>query len=118
MLKTVEKDENYLVIEASDMITRDDIVGVIPTIEDIIKKYEKVKNLIVLKNVKGYTFEGFLADFNFYLNHKDNFEYVAMVGDETYKKEMENIIEGLMPEKGKFFETSELDKAKEWLKAA
>ncbi len=116
MIKNLKKDKNYFYVEITGMITREDVESVIPVVNEIIAEYKKMKGLVYLNDVKGYTFAGFLADFNFYLKHEDYFEYMAIVGDKGFEKEMVNVFDKLMPGKAKYFDTSELGKAKEWIK--
>ncbi|OGI17155.1 MAG: hypothetical protein A2287_05435 [Candidatus Melainabacteria bacterium RIFOXYA12_FULL_32_12] len=116
MIKLVEKEKNYIYIEAKDMITKEDVGNIIPEFEDLIKKFGKVRTLIVMDKVKGYSLEGFLVDFNFYLKHKNNFDYTAFVGDKKLEKHILKLSENIMPGKVRYFDVSELDKAKEWIK--
>ena len=116
MIKNIEKDKNIFFAEVTGMITKEDVESVIPIVEEILKQYKKMKCLIFLNDVKGYTVDGFLADFNFYFKHKDAFDYTAIVGDKAFEKAMMELFEKLMPDKVKYFDVSELDKAKEWIK--
>ncbi|MDD3014537.1 MAG: STAS/SEC14 domain-containing protein [Candidatus Gastranaerophilales bacterium] len=116
MIKNIEKDKNLFYAEVTDMITKEDVEAVIPIVEDIIKQYGKMNCLILLDNVKGYTFGGFLADFNFYLKHYDSFEYLAIAGDKKFEKGIVQIFDKIMPGKAKYYDISELNKAKEWIK--
>jgi len=116
MIKNIEKDKNIFLAEITGMITKEDVESVIPIVEEVLKQYKRMKCLIFLNDVKGYTLEGFLADFNYYLKHKDVFDYVAIVGDKELEKALVELFAKLMPGKAKYFDISELDKAKEWIK--
>lgn len=115
MLKKIEEIKNYMFVEVSDMITKEDVESVIPALDNIIDKHEKIKCLVLLNEVKGYTFGGFIADFNYYLKNKSAFDSVAIVGDKEFEKGMVQIFDKLMPGKAKYFDISELEKAKEWI---
>ena len=116
MIKNIEKDGNIFYAEVTGMINKEDVENVIPTVEEILKEYKKMKCLIFLNDVKGYTLNGFLADFNFYFKHRNSFDYTAIVGDKEFEKGMVELFDKLMPGKLKYFNISELDKAKEWIK--
>ncbi len=118
MIKNVKKEGNIFYAEASDMVTKEDIESIIPMMEEMISEYKKVKCLLVLDNMKGYTVGGFLADFGFYLKHKDAFESMALVGDKDFQKAATEILSHFFSGKAKYFDVSELDKAKEWIKEA
>lgn len=115
MINNMGKKENLFFVEISDFITKEDVDNVIPLVEEIIEIYQKMKCLIILNNVKGYTFGGFLADFNFYLKHRNSFDYVAIVGDKEFEKRMIELFDKLMPGKAKYFDILEVEKAQEWI---
>lgn len=118
MIKNIETDKNIFSAEVSGMITKEDVESVIPMVEELIENYGRIKCLIILNEVQGYTVGGFLADFNFYFKHVANFDYMAMVGDKEHSGPMETLFEYLMPNKAKYFGLDELEQAKEWLKQA
>ena len=118
MIKNIEKDNNIFYAEVAGMITKEDVESAMYTVEEILKQHKKMKCLIYLNDVKGYTLDGFLTDFNFYFKYKDSFDYAAIVGDKEFEKGMVQLFDKLMPGKAKYFEISELDKAKEWIKHA
>jgi len=116
MIKKIETDKNLFYAEVTDFITKEDVESVIPVVEDILKEYKKMNCLILLNKVKGYTLGGFLADFNFYLKRKDAFDYTAIVGDKEFEKAMAELFDKLMPGKAKYFDISDLEQAKEWIR--
>lgn len=118
MIKNIEEQGNILFVEVTDMITKEDVESVIPTLEKMIEKYKKIKSLVIMNKLKGYTFGGFLADFDFYLKHQSSFDYMAIVGDKEFEKAIIELLSKLMPGKAKYFDISETDKAKEWIQQA
>lgn len=116
MIKHVEHEGNILYIEVTEMITKEDVEYIIPIIDKIVEEYDQMKSIIFLNNVKGYTVEGFLADFNFFLKHHKVFGAIAVVGDKEFEKLLVRMFENMLPERAKYFDASELDKAKEWIK--
>lgn len=118
MIKNIEIQGNLLYAELSDMITKEDVEQVIPKTEEMINQYGKIKFLVILNQVKGYTIGGFLADFGFYFKHKDAFDYAAIVGDKSFEKAMIEIMDKLCPGKAKYFDISEVEAAKKWINEA
>ena len=115
MIKNMGKKDNLFFVEISDYITKEDVNEAIPLVEEIIEKYKKMKCLIILNDVKGYTLGGFLADFNFYLKQHNSFDYVAIVGDKEFEKGMVDLFDKLMPGKAQYFDILEVEKAQEWI---
>lgn len=116
MIKNVQQDGDLFIAEAKDMVTKEDIESLIPMAEEMISQYGKIKCLVIINEMKGYSVDGFLADFGFYFKHKDNFSYMAIVGDKKLEKAMNVFLTMFFKDKAKYFETSDLDKAKEWIK--
>lgn len=115
MIKNIEIKKNVFFVEVSNMITKEDVKSVIPSVEEMIDKYGKIKCLIFLNEVQGYTIDGFLADFGFYFKHKDAFDMTAIVGDKSFEKAMTDIMDKFLPGKMKYFDTSKLTEAKDWI---
>lgn len=118
MIKNIQKEGNILFAEVTDWITKEDVESVIPLVEEMLVDHKKINMFIHLNELKGYTVAGFFADFGFYLKHKDRFHYVAVVGDKEYEKAATEIFDNFMPGKVKYFDVSNLFKAKEWIKQA
>jgi len=59
MIEDVEINGNIFYAKVSNMITKEDVESVIPKVEEIINKHGKIKCLIFLNEVKGYTIDGF-----------------------------------------------------------
>lgn len=116
MIKNINTDGKIFFAEINDMVTKEDVESVIPVVEKLIEKYQKIKCLLILDNVKGYTLGGFLADFNFYFKHKNAFGNMAIVGDKEFEKAMIELFDKLLPGKAKYFDMSEKDQAKKWIK--
>lgn len=116
MINNIEKEGNIFFAEVSDMITKEDIESIIPIVEEMISEHKKIKCLIIITELKGYTIGGFLADFGFYFKHKEAFEYMAIVGDKAYEKSIIEFFDYFLPGKAKYFDVLQLDKAKEWIK--
>lgn len=115
MIKNIEKIKNCLNLEVTGTITKEDVESVIPVVNEIIKEYKKMKCFIFLNDVKGYTLDGFLVDFHFYLTHKDAFDYTAIVGDKEFEQKFIEIFDKLMPGKLKYFDYAKIEEAKKWI---
>jgi len=115
MIEDVEINGNIFYAKVSNMITKEDVESVIPKVEEIINKHGKIKCLIFLNEVKGYTIDGFLADFGFYFKNKNAFNTMAIVGDKAFEKAMTELMDKFLPGKAKYFDSSKLAEAKDWI---
>lgn len=118
MIKNIKKEENIFIAEAVDMVTKEDVEKVVPLIEEMLKEHKKIKYLVIIDKMKGYTLDGFLADFGFYFKHKSSFGYMAIVGNEKHEKAITSLLNIFYRNKAKYFLSSDIDKAKEWIKSA
>lgn len=113
MIKNIQNEGNILIAEVSDMITKDDVESVIPIVEEMISKYKQIKCIMEISEMKGYTLDGFLADFGFYFKYKDAFSYMALVGDKKYKTRIMQFLNLFYPNKAEYFDN--INDAKEWI---
>lgn len=116
MIKNVQIEGNIFFAEACDMITKEDVESVVPVVEKMIAEHKKVKCLMVVTEFKGYTIEGLLGDFGFYFKHKDAFDNMAIVGNKELGGKIAEFFGFFMPGKMKYFDISEFEQAKEWIR--
>ena len=109
--------ENILGFEAKGELTANDYESIlIPEVENVLKKYKKVRLLYYL----GPEFEGFTPgamwdDAKIGLKHWLAWEKVALVTDINWVRKSINCIRFLIPGNVKLFANDDLDAARNWI---
>ncbi len=115
MIENIERRDNLFYVKVSGKITNEDVKYVAPMIEKMIVEYKKIKILVYLNNVSGYTIGGFIADFMFYLKYINAFKHMAIVSNNgIFEKEIEKFSK-IFPCNIKYFDEIELVKAQDWI---
>lgn len=87
-------------------------------LEKSIKNWEEVKLLEVVKSFTGMSPRALFEDVKFGLNHYKDFSKAAVVTDKKWIDLLTKAIAPVAPFPVKVFELSEIDSAKEWLRAS
>jgi len=118
MIKKIEGlPENVVGVTVSGKVTGEEYKTVlIPAVEKVLKKYDKIRFLYVIeKNFDGYSFGAMLDDAKVGLGHFFSWERIAVVTDEGWVKKGVKTFSFTIPGKIKVYPLDELEKAKNWL---
>lgn len=104
-----------LVIKVSGKLTKKDYEHFVPEIENIIKKYGKLKILFEMHDFHGWEIGALWEDIKFDLKHFSNIEQLAFVGNKKWEKGMSVFCKPFTSAEIRYFELNEIDDAYKWL---
>jgi len=110
MLKVLERSHgNFIGIEVSGEISKEDIAEVTPQLDELIEKYGKISWLFIIKTGRYKTIQAFYDDISWLLKNLKHFDRMAIVG-ETKTEELLVRADGLLFGE-KYFDISAIDDA-------
>ena len=110
---------NILGVQASGSLTSKDYEEVmVPKLEEIINKYGKARFLCYLDDdFAGMDMGAMLDDAKFFLEHKDEFEKMAVVGGGMWVDVLAQLFSNFMAGEVKTFSGEQLAGGWEWIKS-
>ena len=112
-----ETDEaKVLTIKASGKLSKEDYEAFIPKLEQLIKRFGKIRILFEMKDFHGWDASALWQDLKFDIKHFKDIERLAMVGDRKWEKGMSIFCKPFTTAKVKYFDVNEVEKARDWIK--
>jgi hypothetical protein len=112
--------DGVLGFEITGKVTLEEEKEWIAGLEDVLKIHEKLRVLILMDPDSGWTAAAGVEDIKWIIKHMKNFEKIALVSDSSILKLFVSIDSRFAKLAGigeKHFETCDIEKAWEWLKA-
>ncbi len=113
-----ETEDNILVVKATEKLTAKDYEEVfIPKINQLIQEYGKVRVVVFLaENFSGWEIGAAWDDTKFGIQHRNDFEKMAVVGGSKWVKWATKISSYFMDSQIAIYDTSDLQSAVAWAK--
>ncbi len=112
-----ETDEGeVLAIKAVGKLSKEDYEAFVPKVEQLIKRFGKIRILFEMKDFHGWDASALWQDIKFDIKHFKDIERLAMVGDSKWEKGMSIFCKPFTTAKVKYFDSKEIDKAQVWIK--
>lgn len=113
-----ETEGNTLVIEAAGKLTATDYEETfIPKLEALIKQHEKIRVVFYLNDsFEGWDLNAMWDDAKFGLQHKNDFERIALVGGPRWAVWLTRLSSHFMNSEIKIFDSASLHAAVDWAK--
>ncbi len=115
MHKIIPEEGNLVRVEASGKLTQADYDDLIPSFERVIARHGSMRLLFVMENFHGWDVGAAWDDFRFGTTHASKVERVAMVGEKTWQKWMAKLGAYFVPTAVRYFDSSELPIAEQWV---
>lgn len=116
-VKLYETDEGkVLTIKDVGKLTKEDYEAFVPKMEQLIQKFGEVRILFEMKDFHGWNAGALWQDMKFDIKHFNDIERLALVGDRKWEKGMSVFCKPFTTAKVKYFDVTEADKAKDWVK--
>lgn len=109
--------DNIVFTTSSGKLTENDYEKLLPIVKDLIKQHGTVRWYFEMRDLEGWKLEAFWKDVKFDLSHADDFEKVAMVGENRWHQAMTVLMKPFTRAKVKYFSVEDKDEAKEWIAA-
>lgn len=110
-------EDNIIAVRASGKLSHEDYQQFLPELEKQITATEKVSILFELDNFHGWDLKAASDDFNFGMQHMDDFDRIAIVGDKAWEHWMVAMMKPFMPANSvQYFDRESLQQAWNWLR--
>jgi hypothetical protein len=104
-------------VSATGTFTKEAYEAFVPRTEAAIKKHGKIRILFIMHDFHGWDAGAMWEDFKFDLKHFNHIERLAIVGETRWEKGMSLFCKPFTTAKIKYFESSDLDQARDWIHA-
>lgn len=108
---------NTIAVRASGKLSHDDYQQFLPKLEEQIKEFGKISILFEFEDFDGWDLDAAKDDYDFGMQHLDNFERIAMVGNKAWEQWMALIAKPFLPSgEVRYFNHENLQAAWDWLR--
>ena len=111
-----ETGANTVEVQISGKLVHEDYERFVPKIESMIKEHGKVRLLVEMIDFHGWKGNALWDDIKFDVKHFADIERIAMVGEKSWEKAMSVFCRPFTTAKIRYFNRTELDEARNWLK--
>jgi hypothetical protein len=115
-LESVERSNDGVVsVRVSDRLAKEDYEKFVPEMERLIKTHGKIRVLFDMYDFHGWTGEALWEDVKFDVKHFMDIERLAMVGEKRWQQWMSSFCRPFTTAEVRYFESSDVDRAREWI---
>lgn len=114
---TKKADGRAIHIRVKGRLTEGDYEKFVPQVEDLIKRYGKIRVLFEMEDFHGWTASALWEDLKFDLAHFKDIDRLAMVGEKKWQKGMAIFCKPFTTATIKYFESNQLEQALDWIEA-
>ena len=116
-IKLEEEDVGKIVtLTFKRKLDKEDYELFVPQLEGLMKKGEKIRILVELKDFKGWTAGALWEDIKFDVKHFNDIERLAIVGDSKWEKSLALFTKPFTTASVRYFEEAEMEEAKKWVR--
>lgn len=108
-------DGRVIEITVSGKLTRDDYTHFADTMDELIQSHDRMRILIVMPDLEGWTGGAFWEDLKFGIKHYRDVERVAIVGEGRWQKIMAFLSKPFTAAEVRYFIPAQIDAARQWL---
>ncbi|MGE0494113.1 MAG: STAS/SEC14 domain-containing protein [Vulcanimicrobiota bacterium] len=108
--------DNILGIRIWGKLTREDYEGLLPAIEALLSRYDRIRVYVDMTDFRGLTPAAAFEDLKFGLKHLRDVERMALVGEQKWAEQLLMLSQPLMDE-ARFFSPIQAEEAWQWLKS-
>ncbi len=112
---TVKKTDEIIYTTATEKLDEADYEKLVPMLESMIVKHGKIRWYFEMNDFHGWTLNAFWKDLKFDISNAQNFEKIAMVGENNWQDWMTQLMKPFTSASIKFFGFSQAQEAKDWI---
>ena len=109
-------DGKIVEVNATGKLTKEAYEEFVPMTEQKIKAHGKIRILFVMHDFHGWSAGAAWEDLKFDLKHFNDIERLAIVGETKWEKGMSVFCRPFTTAKIKYFDHTDIDKAREWIR--
>ncbi|MBU1118804.1 STAS/SEC14 domain-containing protein [Patescibacteria group bacterium] len=114
--KLPESLGNVVGYKATGTLSDADYKKLIPELDSLINEKGEIGLLLDFEEFDGWSLKAAFDDFRFAFKHHKKVKKFALVGDKKWEEEMAKLAKIFVFADARFFETSKIEDAWEWLK--
>src|SRR5215468_955102 len=107
--------DKVLAFKMSGKLHDEDYKTFVPLIDEAAAKQGKVRLLAVFHDFQGWDLRALWDDIKFATTHCTKIERIALVGEKKWEQWMAKVCKPFTMAKLRYFDTSELDAARQWI---
>jgi hypothetical protein len=111
-----KEDVKIIYLKFKGSLTKQDYEKFVPQLDWLIERSREVRILVELVDFKGWSLGALWEDTKFGARHFTDIARLAIVGERRWHKGMTLFIAPFTLAKVKYFDTQEMDTAKEWIR--
>jgi len=117
MAVKVEKanEGQILEVHATGKLTDEDYAHFVPEIEELIRRYGKVRILFGMEDFHGWEASALWQDVKFDFKHHADIERLAVVGEKKWQEWMASFCKPFTSATIRYFDHGALDEARQWV---
>lgn len=108
--------DGYVEIHASGKLDRQDYEAMAPEIEQLIREEGKLRVVFVLDDFHGWTAGGLWEDLKFDVQHFNDVDRLAIVGERKWHERMAGICRIFTTADVRYFDHDDLEEARQWVR--
>jgi len=116
MHKIIPKEDNVLRVEVSGRLTQEDYDDLVPSWESFIARHGKIRMVFVMRDFHGWEPHAAWDDFRFDLQHRQQVERIAMVGEKKWQHWMTKVAAWFVDANVRYFDVSDESEAERWVR--
>ena len=113
---SIQVEQNIIYTIAEDKLTDEDYDRLIPLLQEKVRSFGVIRWYFEMKEFEGWSLSAMWRDIKFDFKNLKNLERIAMVGDKKWEKELTQLMKPFTGATIKYFELTEKDEAKNWIK--
>jgi universal stress protein A len=110
------QEDNIVAFLLSGKLSHADYQAFLPRLEELIKVHGRISVLLELTDFHGWDLDAVLDDFRFGMQHQDDFERIAIVGQGILQHWMALMAKPFIRADVQFFNQGQLGEAWDWLR--
>ena len=110
------QEDNIVAFLLSGKLSHADYQAFLPRLEELMKVHGRISVLLELTDLHGWDLDAALDDFRFGMQHQDDFERIAIVGQGALQHWMALIAKPFTRADVQFFNQEQLGEAWDWLR--
>lgn len=114
----IETSGNVLEVRVSGKLTKEFYEAFVPAVDALVAGGKKVRILFEMRDFHGWTAGAMWADTKFALQHWNDIERLALVGEKKWQQGMAVFCKPFTKAKIEYFDVADRAKAKAWVAAS
>lgn len=114
---TESMEGKVIEVQITGKLTKEAYQAFVPLTEAAIKKFGKIRIVVVMQDFHGWDAGALWEDLKFDLKHFTHIERLAIVGETKWEKGMATFCKPFTTAKIQYFDVKDVEKARQWIQS-